>query len=138
MRRFCRFFLVRQDEPCKTGKEVGSLTVQRQKGNGQKCVPSLTSPLKNQATENGKICAQKRMQEVAKDREVLTPPRKKVLEGVEERESKRYPKSAADKVPANDEGGRGVNTSQRTTAKTSGIRHHHNLMRGESLPRLGC
>ena len=50
------------------------------------------------------MCAQKRMQEVAKDRDVLTPPRKKVLVGSGGERAKGIRKGAADKVPANDEG----------------------------------
>ena len=57
----------------------------------------------------------KRMQEVATNRGVLTPPRNKVKDL--EEEMPKGNQKAPTKVPAGDDGGRGASTSQITTAK---------------------
>ena len=68
----------------------------------KKCVPSLTSMSKNQTKETGGNKA-KRVQEVAKYREFLTPPRKKVREEVEEK-VKWNPEGTSNEVSAVAEG----------------------------------
>ena len=87
------------------------------------------------------------MQEVAKDRVVLTSLRKKVIEEVRDI-PKGCRESATNEVPADDEDGRCASTSQSTAAKKaaavgqaccgSGNRHHVDLTHGEQPRRLTC
>ena len=88
-----------------------SIVLSRSRGFHRWCfgsleLASLTSLWKSQAEDNGKI----------KDR-VLNTANRMVKEVEEEVHAKGHPESAADEVPAKDEGGRCVRTSQSTAKR---------------------
>ena len=88
VRRFDRFFPTRQDELCQdrqgNWKRAWPCHVKGKKKTGKRCVPSQTSLVNSQVKKGGKTCGQKECNRWQKNREVLTPPREKVREEVEE------------------------------------------------------
>ena len=76
---------------CKFGRATS-------KDAGKQCVPSSTGLVGDDAKKDVKMSGQKRMQEVAKDRELVTPPRQKVREEEEEMPTEIW-KTPPTKVP---------------------------------------
>ena len=102
----------------RTGRETGSrLGHITSKEMGTKFEPSRTRPFeKTPKEERLEDARANRMQDGAKDSEVLTPPRKHMKE-VDQEMPIRHPKSAANEVPANHEGGKCISAIESTTAR---------------------
>ena len=103
------------DGRLRPGKEIGSKLGRMSKETGKKYVPSPTSPLKNQTKEKGR-CAGKKNTRCGKRQGAVRTAKANVKE-VEEEMPKDIQKAPPTEVPATDEGGRGVSTSESTTAK---------------------